>query len=91
MGFKKRKQKPKPICAVRTGQTYRVARTGKPFIHIKIVRVWGVRGDRPKATYRKVNRNTGALIGPKKMLPNVRWLCWDDGTWTMGAAFELVA
>ncbi len=89
MGFKARPKRV-PQCSVRKGQTYRVDRIGKPYIHVKIVGVRGANGHQPKATYRKVRRTTGKFVGPRAELPSTHWLRWTGHTWIMGGAFTLV-
>lgn len=90
---KKRNTKSKrPVIAVSSGQTFRVPRTGKPTMRVRISRV--LTGDRrqPKVTYQVVSRSgkptkrtwfvTKEHGKPKrKELKRVRWLQWREGAW----------
>jgi hypothetical protein len=94
MGRRKPKPKPKKRQAyieVTPGETYRVAREGKPARHVRIVRILDRDIQQPKARYILVTRS-GKLKErrhPEENL-NLCWLSFRDGSWRMPEAFELV-
>ncbi len=68
----------RPTIAVKSGETYKVPRAGKPAAFVKLVRVR--KGDQPKVTYERVTRSGGKRPGESV---NVRWLTFRDGAWRL--------
>ena len=88
---RKKSRKAKPLLTVKSGQTYKVHRPGKPAHHVRVTRIIGKTSHQPKIRYRLVTRS-----GKKKALGYgldylTCWLQWTGTTWSPPSTWELQA